>query len=306
MGKTHIIIVSIIIGTGLLGGVTNFFMTFDIKLKGKECWMKLLASISLSLCAALTVPLFLQILSNNILDVLSFKNALIFSGFCVLASFFSKRFLEDVYSKLNKLDKKVDDKNEETNKNLETFTKKTETTIKKVDDLEESLEQLDDEIPVEIKTSILENIKVSIEKSEVEKIIKELFSTKYAFRTIEGIKKETKINADEILNVLEALQEFGFAEKKIGSSGKEFWRSLKYPIRIYSASYGVSGKFIDVTSKIKALVSKEGTYQGVASHLFFGIPDPAYGTPKTLKIHCRIRGKEQELSFNENDSFKIE
>lgn len=301
--QTYIVI--IIVGSGLLGGLTNYLMLYDKNLTTREQWIKAFASVLLSLCAALTVPLFLQILSNNLLDSLTFKNGLIFTGFCVIASFFSKRFLEDVYSKLEKLDKKIDNTREETKDKVESVTQKTDQVIKKVDDLEESIESIEDgELPTGIKETIKENRDITLDDTEIEAIIRSLLSEKFSLRTHEGIAKQTNVQAEKIKSLLEFLTDRGLAEKKVSSQGRDLWRILKYPIKIYSASYGVRGKTVDVTNKIKDLVA-QGIYEGSVSPGFFGVEDPAYGTPKVLKIHCRIYGKERELTFGDGHSFKI-
>lgn len=300
------IIISIIIGSGILGGLTNFFMLFDSKLNVKENWIKFLASVLLSLCASLTVPLFLQILSNNILDSITFKNSLIFTGFCILASFFSKRFLEDVYARLNKLDKKVDETKKETENKLENVTQRTDTVVKKVEDLEEGSEEIEsDNIPTEIKDSISKYKKGVLADTELEKIVQSLFSTQYSFRTMEGIRKDTSLGNERVKEILDHLVEHGFAERKVGFHGKDIWRILKYPIRIYSAAYIWPNGQIDITDPIKGLVAR-GIYQGTVDPSTFGIPDPIYGTLKTLKIHCRIHGQEKELTFKDGQTFRIE
>jgi DNA-binding transcriptional regulator GbsR (MarR family) len=305
MEKSHLLIVAIIIGAGILGGITNFLMLFDNDLKSKELRIKFFASLFLSLCASTTVPLFLQILSNNILDQLSFKNSLIFAGFCILASFFSKRFLEDVYAKVQNLEKKVDDQKRETKKELQDSNRQTEAVNKKVEDLEESIEESEyDNIPTEIKDAITSNNTFSFSSSDLENLITALFSAKYSSRTIGGISKETGIDKDKIKEVMEHLQEYGFAERKVAYNGKDLWRILKQPVKIYSANYGITGKFVDVTSKIKELVANK-IFDGPVSPSFLGVEDPAFGMPKILKIHCRIHGKETELSFADGHTFKI-
>lgn len=299
-------IIIIIVGSGLLGGITNFFLLFDTDSKNKERWSKFFASITLSLCASFTVPLFLQILSNNILDTLSFKNALIFTGFCIIASFFSKRFLEDLYQKVKNLENKVEKQDEETKKGLQESAKNTEAINKKVEDLEESFEESElDSIPSEVKTAILSNNQFSFQEIELENLINSIFSAKYSNRTVNGIAKETGITQEKIQQVLEHLKDYGFAESRIGSNNRDFWRILKNPIKIYSANYGIAGNFADVTSKIKELISK-GIFEITASQSFLGIQDPVPGIAKILKIHCRIHGRERELQYNEGDKFQID
>jgi hypothetical protein len=304
-GKPETIIIMIILGTGLFGGLTNYFMSFDKELEPRERNVKFCASILLSVCASLTVPLFLQILSNNLLDTFSFKNYLIFTGFCILASVYSKRFLEDVYAKLEKLDKKVDTTRIETKDKVDIVSKRAERAIKKVDDLEESIEIIEDlEIPTGLKQSIKEIRNFSLAEPEVERVVESLSSSKYSLRTIQGISKETEISVDKIKSLLEHLLEQGFIERKVGSNGKDLWRVLKYPIKIYSANYGAQGKTIDVTSKIKDLVSNN-ILEGHVSSAFLGVEDPAVDIVKVLTIHCRVYGKEKELTFTEGHNFFI-
>jgi hypothetical protein len=305
MIETHpnLTIAIIILTAGTLGGLTNFFLFYNFKLNCRENWIKLFAAVSLSLCASLTVPLFLQILSNNLLDNVNFKNALIFTGFCIVASFFSKRFLEDVYAKLNKLDRKVDETKHETNQKIENVSVKTERVIKKVEDLEESSEEPEeiDSIPTEIKDSILKYKANLLADTELEKIVKALFSNNYSFRTLHGIANETSVAKEKVKEILTHLVDHGFAERKVGTEGKDLWRILKYPVRIYSASYGQ----VDVTDKIKTLVAK-GVYHAQVTFTTFGIEDPAPGVVKSLKIHCRIHGQERELIFHDGQMFRIE
>ncbi len=299
-------IIIIIVSSGILGGITNFLMLFDTVLKSKERWTKFFASITLSLCASFTVPLFLQILSNNILDTLNFKNALIFTGFCIIASFFSKRFLEDLYQKVKNLESKVEKQDEETKKGLQESAKNTEAINKKVEDLEENFEESElDSIPSEVRIAILSNNKFSFTNDDLENLMKSLFSAKYSNRTVIGIAKETGITQEKIQQVLEHLKDYGFAESRIGSNNRDFWRILKNPIKIYSAIYGIAGNFSDVTSKIKELISK-GYFEIIASQSFLGIQDPVPGVAKIMKIHCRIHGREKELQYNEGDKFRIE
>jgi hypothetical protein len=305
MEKNHILIVLIIVCSGLLGGTTNFLMLYDFKLNNKECWLKFLSSIFLSVSAAFTVPLFLQILSNNILDQLSFKNALVFTGFCVLAAFFSKRYLEDLYLKVKNLERQIGKQEQQTSNELIQSAKKTEAVNKKIDDLEESIEEfVPEELPIGIRDAILGIEKISLSGSDEKKIMNTLFSNKFSWRTIEGISKESGIEFPIIAAVLEHLRDYGFAESKTGLIGQTLWRILKHPIKIYSANYGVPGNFTDISDKINGMIT-DNIFQGIASQAFFGIQDPKPGVGKVLKIHYRLNGKEKDLTVDEGYSFSL-
>ncbi len=299
-------IVAIIFGAGFLTGITNYFITCDLKLKTTENWIKFFASIFLSTCASLTVPLFLQILSNNLLDQATFKNNLIFAGFCILAGFFARRYLDDLYAKLKNLENKVDKQDEETQNKLNQTAKDTEAVNKKVEDLEESTEETEAEnIPNEITESLKKDSSFSLNDTEISDLIKALFSPKYSSRTLNGISKESKIPSDRLRPIMDHLKHFGFAESKVGTDGNTYWRLLKYPIKIYSANYGIAGHYTDATTAIKKMIA-QGDYHGVATQAFLGIEDPAPGIVKKLKVHYRIHGKEKDFTVDEGDTFKIE
>lgn len=307
------IIILIICGAGVLTGLTNYVVTCDLSRPIKENCIKLLSSILLSTCASFTIPLFLQILSNNLLDKPNFKGELILCGFCILAGFFSKRFLEDLYAKVRNLERKVDKRDEETDNKLNQTesklnqtAKNTEAINKKIEDLEESIEEVEPDIMKnEIAESLKLNSTVEFNESEIESLSKSLFSPKYSLRTIKGISDESKIPEGKVRLVMEHLKNFGFAENKDGADGKTYWRLLKYPIKIYSANYGITGHYVDVASKINQMIAA-GDYTGIASQTFLGIPDPAPGIVKKLKVHYRIQGKEKDLTVNEGDQFRIE
>src|ERR1044072_7166634 len=106
---THTWIIStIILIAGLLGGLTNFLLIYKTEPKSNEFPINFLKSILLGVCASATVPLFLQIIQTNLLEIqagVSFpeKNYFVLFGFCVLAAIYSKTFLENLNAKVNQL-----------------------------------------------------------------------------------------------------------------------------------------------------------------------------------------------------------
>lgn len=69
-----------------------------------------------------------QVLPNTLMDIsqgMPPKNYFVLAGLCVLAAYFSKRFLEDLYDKINNIEKKTD--------NIE---KKADEAKKAVEDVE--------------------------------------------------------------------------------------------------------------------------------------------------------------------------
>jgi hypothetical protein len=75
-------------------------------------------------------------------------------------------------------------------------------------------------------------------------------------------------------------------------------------ITVLSANYGSEKQNIDITSRIQEYTSR-GINQGIVTFSTFQISDPAPGIVKQLKIHCRINGKETELSWNDGQQYFI-
>lgn len=95
---THLwTLIGIIAGTGLLGGIANYLMNRPEGARRWD-WFEYLKSLALGLSAAATAPLFLNILSSNLMAE-SEKNPLlyfVFAGFCLVAAIFSSRFLTSI------------------------------------------------------------------------------------------------------------------------------------------------------------------------------------------------------------------
>jgi len=77
------LILCIMIGSGILGGLVNFFLSENHK---PPVWNALLGDCLLGIVAALTVPLFLNMISSNLLGVAQKKpvNLFIIQGFLYL------------------------------------------------------------------------------------------------------------------------------------------------------------------------------------------------------------------------------
>ncbi len=137
--ESLIIILSIILGTGLLGGLVGYLSRNKDNPQSQFTFVKYFLR---GLIAALCVPLFLHLVSSEI-----FKNILsntstnyyyfIFGGFCLIAAYFSERFLDNLGDKvLAEKIKALEDENE--------ILKSTSNEIQ--EDLNRSQGQLDNVI----------------------------------------------------------------------------------------------------------------------------------------------------------------
>jgi hypothetical protein len=70
--------------------------------------------------------------------------------------------------------------------------------------------------------------------------------------------------------------------------------------QVIKADWGSGNRWMDVTNRVRVLLSGNGTVQVTNSNLG---GDPAQGTVKVLRIQARnSRGQSRQFTFNENDS----
>lgn len=94
-----IIILGIMIATGLLGGIANFFLN---ERDSHSPWGTAGRYMVLGVVAALTVPLFLNMMSSHLLEATRLKSSelFVFAGFCLLYVVVSRRFFENLAAHL--------------------------------------------------------------------------------------------------------------------------------------------------------------------------------------------------------------
>ncbi|MBI5750846.1 MAG: DUF2304 domain-containing protein [Hydrogenophilales bacterium] len=100
-----LMILGIMMAMGLLAGIANFFLSGS---EGKTSARELVKFIVLGIVAALTVPLFLNMTSSNLLEFGRTRpNALfVFAGFCLIYVLLSRRIFEGIAHKLMQLGQK--------------------------------------------------------------------------------------------------------------------------------------------------------------------------------------------------------
>lgn len=94
-----LLLLIIMVVTGVLGGIANYFMTE----RGNAFSARDLTKYSvLGVVAALTVPLFLNMISSDLLAVAKARpiDLFVFAGFCLMFVLFSRRFVENIAAKL--------------------------------------------------------------------------------------------------------------------------------------------------------------------------------------------------------------
>ena len=94
-----LLILVIMIMTGILGGIANYFMSDRRSDSAKGDVLKYAV---FGVVAALTVPLFLNMISSTLLEVARSRpiDLFVFAGFCLIFVVFSRRLFENIAHKL--------------------------------------------------------------------------------------------------------------------------------------------------------------------------------------------------------------
>jgi len=201
---------------GIVGGVGN-------TLRGTTCnGVVLSKNICLGIIASIAVPLFLSLVSSDIISNLYIEkkgtdgniinhsvNYLIFSGFCIIASYASLDFLNNIAGRvIQKIEKRVDkveEKSEVLNQTLKTIALSTEDNT-------------------QINSNELEKFKTS----SYAEIMNSIKNKENKFRPLDLIKTEVNQDNTEIDKKIEILKsnnlvkeiELGKGEKAVALTGE--------------------------------------------------------------------------------------
>jgi hypothetical protein len=135
---------------GVLGGLVNQMTGIDKEEDKATGEVVLLVSITTGIAASLTVPLFLQLIGSNILQKAENDpyQYLIYTGFCLIASIYSRKFLSDLRARITKVEeealkaKQEADKAEQLAKNLQ---KQVDDNKQVIDGLNSDKEKRDED-----------------------------------------------------------------------------------------------------------------------------------------------------------------
>lgn len=211
--------------TGLLGGTANY-------LNSPKEERSLMRSLLMGLVATIAIPLFLKVVDSNILndtkgDIL---NYFIYAGCCVLAAFYSARFLEGLSSRvLQSLQEKVD----RTSETVQEHGEKINETADKTDMIMDTQipdpaqviipepENIPELAPEDLKSrNILEDFPAVDNRSPQEKVIATF--AKYPMQKMESICKVLGVSPETMKPILTAMEQEGKL-KKVLHRGEEVY-----------------------------------------------------------------------------------
>ena len=206
--------------SGMFGGVINYFY-FEQVMRQNEVhsnfdWKLFLKSSIVGIGAAFIVPLFLQTISSALLSdsKTNKEKFFVYAGFCLVASIFSKRFLDNIADNILK---RVENNEKRINQNED----KVDAVIAKTSEPDE--EENTEHINRNNKT-LSQGDFSNLGKTNFNDILRALKESKYTYRTAKGIAKS--LNSDEmtIHLLLAELETKGNVTKSVSSkTGKTLW-----------------------------------------------------------------------------------
>lgn len=207
-----LIILLIMIAAGVLGGVANYFLSERHGESARDEWVKYSV---LGVIAALTVPLFLNMISSNLLEAARTRpiDFFVFGGFCVIYVIASRRLVENVVSKLRgQMDQM-----------------KREMGQIKAEQHEASLNALaaaprEDALPlVEAATAVkAEAGKEPLSYNDIE-ILRALAEENTVYGNLAGITDRTRLARELVSTRLTVLKNLGIIETRINEKNVLHW-----------------------------------------------------------------------------------
>ncbi len=195
-GSFLFLVLGVMVISGILAGLTNYFLSEN---KKSPAWEGVLGYCLLGIAASLIVPLFLNIISSNLLATAQKKpvNLLAFNGICLVFAFVLCRFKEIIFIKQSH---KTEKKKKE---NTIIIPIKTGYDLKM--DQRKSLRDGPD--------------RIEMSASEL-KIMESIADKKYAHASLVDLLKDPELVNEKVNETLSSLMVKGFVEQKLSRDNR--------------------------------------------------------------------------------------
>lgn len=200
-----LMVLGIMILAGVLGGIANYFLS---ERQGELSPRDGFKYATLGVIAALTVPLFLNMLSSNLLEAARTRpvDFFVFAGFCLIYVVASRRLFENAANKL-----------------LAQVDQVRRDVIQLKQQRAEALQSVRDEAPVSPAEPVrAETAKESLSYNDVE-ILRAIAEENYVYGNLAGLTDKTGLGRDLVSNRLTVLKNLGIIETRINDKNVLHW-----------------------------------------------------------------------------------
>jgi hypothetical protein len=207
MDNYMLVILGVMMAMGMLGGIANYYMS-ERQASGTR--NDVLKYVVLGVVAALSVPLFLNMISSNLLDAARAKPAdlFVFAGFCLIFVIMSRRFFENV---ANKLFQQLDQVKQEVGQLKEV------NQVRDAIQIEEALVE-----PAAAEPAAIKNDLSKLGYNDVE-IMRAITEGNFVYGNVSGIASETSLSKELVSVRLTLLKSMGLIELKINEKNVLHW-----------------------------------------------------------------------------------
>jgi hypothetical protein len=199
-----LMILLIMVVAGILGGVANYYLSDRQGESVRRDWAKYLI---LGVISALTVPLFLNMLSSNLLEAARTRpvDFFVFAGFCLIYVVASRRFFENVANRL----------------------------LHQMDQVKREMAQIkqaapalrDEPLPMGELPAVIsepEVVRESLSYNDIE-ILRELAQESYVYGNLVGLTDKTGLARDLVSSRLAVLKSLGVIETRLNERNVLHW-----------------------------------------------------------------------------------
>lgn len=209
-GNLLIFLFLVMLLSGVVGGIINHFLTqeanIDNKKKifmGRDIWVGIGASFS--------VPLFLNMISSNLIDSIKTEplKIFIFLGFCLIAAISSRAFINTLSNRLLK--------------DVEAARKEAKIAGDNAKVVEDKIDiVLEKETEPEEESVAFAGVTADITDEEI-KILKTFVSGRFTIRSLSGIANESGIPKDQVNKLLDDLLAKSFVMQRDNDKGPRWF-----------------------------------------------------------------------------------
>lgn len=203
-----LVILLIMVAAGLLGGIANYFLSDRQSGPGQRDWAKYPV---LGVIAALTVPLFLNMISSNLLEAARTRpvDFFVFAGFCLIYVVASRRVFENVANKLlTQMDQIKGEMSQMKQQRNEAPPAPREEIVPLL------------ETPVAAPKQ--EAVRESLSYNDIE-ILRALAEENYVYGNLVGLTDKTGLGRDLVSTRLTVLKNLGIIETRINDKNILHW-----------------------------------------------------------------------------------
>lgn len=214
--------VIIMLIAGALGGTINNFLAPDAS--SDESKLHIGRSIVIGIGAALLVPLFLNMISSNLMTEVvgtkdtpgNFGKALVFLGFCLVAAISSRAFIQTISERLLNEVKKTANEAKVEAQDAQNKVGQVENKVGEVVDLVTEPET----VPLMTGQMATQTEPLSDDEN---KILNALAKGRWALRSRTGVISDSKVDPAEIDNLLSKLQVKGLVGQMESPGGARWY-----------------------------------------------------------------------------------